>query len=66
MLLVSQGFAASREIISSDEMGLISLGIAALAYRQIVATEAEAWNLCWTHARIDRGHLMGDHHVLCR
>jgi hypothetical protein len=48
MLLVSQGFAASREIISSDEMGLISLGIAALAYRQIVATEAEAWNLCWT------------------
>ncbi|HMS90486.1 MAG TPA: O-antigen ligase family protein [Acidimicrobiales bacterium] len=47
MLVVSQGFAASREIISSDEMGLISLGVAALAFRQIVATEAESWNLCW-------------------
>lgn len=46
-LLMAEGIGPSREIISSDEMGLISLAVGALAFRQIVATATEGWNLCW-------------------
>lgn len=47
-LLVAQGLNGdSREVLSSVEMGLFALGLAALAFRQVVATETEAWNLGW-------------------
>ena len=47
-LLVSQGLGGvSREAFSSVEMGLVALGLASLAFRQVVATEADAWNLGW-------------------
>ena len=41
------GLSASREMISSSEMGLIALGIAALTFRQLVTTETDMWNLLW-------------------
>jgi O-antigen ligase len=45
--ILAQGPGAARETISFAEMGLISLGVAALAFRQLVATESDAWNLGW-------------------
>jgi hypothetical protein len=47
-LLVSQGIGGvSRDALSSVEMGLVALALASLAFRQVVATEADAWNLGW-------------------
>lgn len=46
-VMMSMGLAPSREVISSTEMGLLSLGLAALAFRQVVASESDAWNLLW-------------------
>lgn len=39
--------AVTKDIVSGTEMGLISLGVACLALRQVVASEADGWNLCW-------------------
>lgn len=46
-LLISEGFLSSREVISSVEMGIISLAVITLAMRQVVVREGEAWDLVW-------------------
>jgi O-antigen ligase len=43
----TEGVAAGREMVSSTEMGLLAFGAAALAFRHLVATRTDAWNLCW-------------------
>jgi hypothetical protein len=45
--LATEGLANGREAISSTEMGLISFGLGALAFRHLVATRTDAWNLGW-------------------
>ena len=47
MAVVSVGIATSREQISLQEMGIISMALGVLAFRQLVASETEAWNLGW-------------------
>jgi hypothetical protein len=44
---LSLGPSSSRQMISFSEMGIISLALGALAFRQIVATEIDLWNLLW-------------------
>lgn len=46
-LVLSEGFVSSREVVSSVEMGMISLAVIALALRQVVVRESEAWDLLW-------------------
>lgn len=46
-IMISMGLSPSREVISSIEMGLLSLGLAALAFRQVVASESDVWQLLW-------------------
>ncbi len=38
----------SRQLIASSEMGLISLGLCALAFRQLIINETDLWNVMWT------------------
>lgn len=47
MTVAALGLGPSREKISLQEMGIISLALAVLAFRQLVASETEAWNLGW-------------------
>jgi hypothetical protein len=46
--VITLGPTVGRAVFSDSEMGLIALGVAALAFRQLVATETDAWNVCWT------------------
>ena len=39
--------SSAREMISIYEMGLLSFGLAALAFRHLIASQSDAWNLGW-------------------
>jgi hypothetical protein len=41
------GVGAGREALSSTEMGLLSFGVAALAFRHLVASREDAWAMGW-------------------
>jgi len=43
----SETIGVTRDKVSGTEMGMISFALAALAFRRLVATRAEAWNLGW-------------------
>lgn len=47
MTVFALGLGPSRDKISLQEMGIISLALAVLAFRQLVASTTEAWNLGW-------------------
>jgi len=43
----SESLGETRDKVSMTEMGLIAFALAALAFRHLTATRAEAWNLGW-------------------
>ena len=45
--LATSGLSEGREAISSTEMGLIAFGLAAMAFRHLIGTRTDAWNLAW-------------------
>ena len=47
MTLMSYGPSASRGMLVDAGLGAVALGFAALAFRQLVLTEVEGWNLGW-------------------
>jgi len=47
MAFGADSFAGARETISSTEMGVVAFGLAAIAFRHLVAGRKDAWNLSW-------------------
>lgn len=43
----SESFFFTRDNISGYEMGLVSLAFGAMAFRQVLGTRVDAWNLGW-------------------
>lgn len=44
---MTDGIGTARDNISSYEMAFIALAFAAMAFRHVVGTKADAWNLAW-------------------
>jgi len=44
---MTEGLGFARENIASYEMGLISFGLGAIAFRHVIANLSDAWNLGW-------------------
>lgn len=47
LTIFAEGLGRARDLISFNEMGLISFGIGALAFRRLIASRTDAWNLGW-------------------
>ncbi len=45
--VLAEPLGLAREMISIYEMGLLSFGLAALAFRHLTADQTDAWNLGW-------------------